>query len=131
MPAVTQGPLKDYLATRKSKSKVISRVDRYLQTRTPDTSRRTDVLHPSEIIGKDWCLRASYHLLRGAEPKRVSHPLRTENVFRTGHDIHDKWQGWAADAGLLWGTYRCRICDTTEESLGWPDHHCRVCLVDA
>ncbi len=129
MAAVTQGPLKDFLDTRKSTSKVISRVDRHLQARKPDTSRRTDVLHPSEIVGKDWCLRASYHLLRGAEPKRSSHPLRMENVFRTGHDIHEKWQGWLGDAGYLYGYWRCRVCNTPTVAmyLGAPEHNCLTC----
>ena len=129
MAAVTQGPLKDFLGTRKNQTKVISRVDRYLQTRRPDTSRRTDVLHPSEIVGKDWCLRASYHLLRGAEPKRVSHPLRLENVFRTGHDIHEKWQGWLGDAGYLYGYWRCRACGSLTVAMyqGAPEHSCITC----
>lgn len=127
MAAVTQGPLKDFLATRKSNTLLISRVDRYLQSRKPDTSRRSDVLHPSEIVGKDWCLRASYHLLRGADPNRVSHPLRLENIFHTGHDIHNKWQSWAADAGVLYGDYVCGVCGASLTRLGWPDEDCQVC----
>lgn len=132
MPAITQGSLKDFLSTRKSNTKVISRVDRHLLTRVPDTSRPTDVLHPSEITGKDWCLRASYHLLRGAEPKRSSHPLRTENVFHTGHDIHDKWQDWLAQEGSLYGDYKCLVCESLStrsvaRSLGYPDHECADC----
>lgn len=132
MAAVTQGPLKDFLSTRRKRTKVIGHVDRHLQTRVPDTSRPTDVLHPSDMVSKDWCLRASYHLLRGAEPRRFSHPLRTENVFRTGHDIHEKWQGWLADAGVLYGDYKCVVCASegarvVSTSLGYPEHPCGAC----
>ena len=131
MAAITKGPLKDFLATRKSNTVLVSRIDRYLQTRKPDTSRRTDVLHPSEIVGKDWCLRASYHLLRGAEPKRSNHPLRMENIFRTGHDIHAKVQDWAGQAGYLYGYWKCVGCQyVTKEMLLGPPSICAQCLAD-
>lgn len=125
---VSQGPLKDYLNARKSPTKVASRIETHLLSRKPDTSRRTDVLHPSEIVSDEWCLRASYFLLTGHEMVRHNHPLRLESIFQTGHDTHDKWQSWAAQAGILFGDYKCQSCGTVvQDILGLPTFLCHGC----
>lgn len=132
MPVVSRGPLKEYLKTRKKPTVILGRLDRYLQLKEGE-DRPTDVLHPSEIIAKDWCLRGSYHLLRGETSGKGNPNLRAQVVFEEGHDIHDKWQHWLADDGILWGDYGCMVCDSANRtghrvrSLGYPDHPCQVC----
>ena len=131
MTSITSKPMKDLLATRKKQSSqpLTTAIDRYLQSREPDYSRRTDVLHASEIVSKDWCWRSSYHLLRGAKPKKFAHPMRKENIFRNGHDIHAKNQGWMADAGIVKGYWKCRLCEYRTDRMyhGYPEFACPIC----
>jgi len=105
--------LKKFVDAGKSKNQVLAAVDRYLLSRPRDKSRRTDVLHPSEIVSKDWCYRASYFLLQGHEP--ASEPggkrgLRSALVFAEGHSIHDKWQSWFTNMGVMYGLWKCQKC---------------------
>lgn len=59
-------------------------------------------LHPSEICKKDWCPRSScYTILGYPEETSESMTFQKLNIFRTGHDIHKKWQEWMANAGIL------------------------------
>lgn len=105
--------LKKFLDAGKSKTPVLTAVDRHLLTRPRDTSRRTDVLHPSEIVSKDWCHRASYFLLQGESPAPEpsgKQGLKRSLVFAEGHLIHEKWQTWFWDMGALYGTWRCVMC---------------------
>lgn len=96
--------LKRYLDTKKKETVVLGSIDRMLLTRAPDTSRRTDVLHPSELSG-DWCARASYHLLLGVTPKSSPPGLRLQSIFDTGHAIHARWQQRIGELGVLYGMW--------------------------
>lgn len=102
--------LKDYLDTQKVESRLLGPLDRHLMAKVDDGSRRSDVLHPSEIVKSDWCHRASYHLLRGAEKPAETKRLRSETVFSTGHEVHAKYQRWLYEMGVLVGDYSCRAC---------------------
>lgn len=97
--------LKRYLDAGKKPTVVLGAVEQHLLTRPPDTSRRTDVLHPSEVSGDKWCVLAAYHELRGGTPQRDAIGLRLASIFAEGHAIHDKWQGWFANMGVLYGTW--------------------------
>lgn len=99
--------LREYLDTAKSESRMIGPVERHMLTRPLDTSRRLDVLHPSEMIKDDWCHRASCYLLMGRKPANPERPnLRLESIFHTGHDVHHKWQGWLREMGVLYGAWK-------------------------
>lgn len=64
--------------------------------------RDTKHLHPSEICKRDWCPRSSMYQMYGYAPdKKKELSFQTLNVFRMGHDIHDKWQEWLEKAGVL------------------------------
>jgi hypothetical protein len=111
--------LRALLDSSKTPSRVLGQVEKHLLTRPLDTSRSTLVLHPSEIIKDDWCLRASWFLLNGHKPaqeKIKRHGLRMELIFGEGHDIHEKWQDWFRDMGVLYGVYGDQT--TREWSLG-------------
>lgn len=109
----TSPSFKKFLNAGKSNSRVLSTVERTLLARPRDTSRSTTVLHPSEMVRDDWCHRASYFLLQGAEPAlepASRRGLKTHLVFQVGHAIHDVWQSLFANMGTLYGSWRCKQC---------------------
>jgi hypothetical protein len=82
--------------------------------RQPESDRRTDVLHPSEIIKADWCHKYAYYLLNGGKAKKEKPNLRLQNIFDEGHFIHAKWQNRLADMGVLYGNWYCETDDRSE-----------------
>lgn len=124
--AVAKSDLKKFLDATKNKSRLVGRVERHLLSRPPG-DRRTDVLHPSEIIKRSWCHRASYFLLKGY-PKIQERPnLRLQSIFDEGHAIHAKWQNWFYEMGVLHGKFKCLSCEritwgTAPSSCDWCQH---------
>ena len=116
------GAFKKFLDVGKKETRVIGSVERHLLSKPKDKTRRTDMMHPSDMVGKDWCYRASYFHLLGYDPisTRVS-SLRLEAVFQEGHDIHAKWQKWFKEMGVLQGKWYCHECE--EIFWGMPDCH--------
>jgi hypothetical protein len=106
------GSLKNLVDAGKTPSVVLGAVERWQLAQPADTSRRTDVLHPSEIIKPDWCPRASWHLLQGAKPAPKKLTTKQMRVFKRGHQLHDDWQANLAAMGKLWGDWKCAICTT-------------------
>lgn len=120
--------LRALLDARKAPTRVLGPIERHLMTQPPDTSRRTDVLHPSEIVKKDWCLRGSWFLLNGYEPKPRALNLRSHRIFGTGHATHDWYQEQLGDMGVLWGLWQCMACKRVEPEMSLkPLHHCMMC----
>jgi hypothetical protein len=125
-PVKPGGDIMAWLDAAKAPSRLLKPIERHLLTRRPDF-RATDVLHPSEMIGSEWCHRASYHMLRGDKPKPEHNRLRTQTIFEEGHEIHRKWQQWLREMGVLYGQWECLAC-------GWHDmalapvwcHKCRA-----
>jgi hypothetical protein len=62
MATISNEELKRFLDA-KTRTRLLGDIERYLQKR-PKGDRSTTVLHPSEMIKKDFCLRGSYFLLR-------------------------------------------------------------------
>lgn len=115
------GPLKKFVDVAKKDTRVMGSVERHVMSKPRDKSRRTDVLHPSEMVGNDWCHRASYFQLMGKEPisnRKMS--LTLASVFEEGHSIHAKWQRWFQEMGVLYGKWYCREC----EEVFWGDADC-------
>ena len=105
---------KKFIGTTKANGVILPAAERYMLSKPRDTSRSTTVLHPSEMSHKNWCARASYFLLQGAEPAPLSaarRGLKTHLTFQMGHLIHDLWQTLFADMGILYGTWKCVRCD--------------------
>lgn len=94
--------LKKFLDAKKSNPRLIGDIERHLMSRPPE-KRSTTVLHPSEMVKSDWCLRASYFALKGAEVKKDKPNLRLQSIFDEGHSIHAKWQNWFSEMGVLYG----------------------------
>lgn len=113
--------LKKFLDAGKTNTRVIGSVERYLISKPRDKSRRTDVLHPSDMVDPGWCYRASYYHLQGKEPvSNRSMTLRLASVFEEGHAIHDKWQRWFQEMGNLYGKWFCLDC----EEYFWGSVYC-------
>jgi hypothetical protein len=101
--------LKRFLEAKKTNPRLVGDVERHLLSRAPEP-RSTTVLHPSEIVKKDWCLRASYFALTGVPVKKETPNLRLQSIFDEGHYIHAKWQNWFREMGVLYGQWHCMVC---------------------
>jgi hypothetical protein len=113
-----------FLDAKAKPTRLLGDVERYLLQK-PAGDRRTDVLHPSEIIKKDWCKRASYFLLQGAVKIGEKPNLRLQNIFDEGHAIHDKWQSRFQEMGVLHGKFKCQACH--EITWGTSPSECSKC----
>jgi len=121
-PQQVTGALKAFVDVSRKKTRVLGSLERHLIAKPRDLSRRTDVLHPSDMVKKEWCHRASYYHLMGKAPvANRSMTLRTASVFAEGHAIHAKWQRWFQDMGTLYGKWYCIECG--EMFFGGSDCH--------
>lgn len=115
------GTLKKFVDVAKKPTRVLGSVERHVLAKPADTSRRTDVLHPSEMSGSDWCHRASYFQLSGRPIVGKRAPsFKLLSVFEEGHSIHAKWQGWFHEMGNLYGKWYCAEC----EEMFWGGSDC-------
>lgn len=117
--------LKTFLESQKRETRLMGSIERHLLLR-PDEDRRTDVLHPSEIVKEDWCHRASYFALQNVPtttPKDKP-SLRLQSIFDEGHTIHHKWQTWFKEMGVLFGNWKCSQCGCISKYTDKP-----VCVV--
>lgn len=121
------GSLKALVDAGKTPSLVIGAVERWLLAQPEDTSRRTDVLHPSEIVKDDWCHRASWFLLKGATPPPKNISPKLQRVFNQGHRIHDYWQEVFSDMDRLWGNWECTTCGGLIALNSMRPSHCLYC----
>lgn len=115
------GTLKRFIDVAKKDTRVLGSVERFLLSKPRDMSRRTDVLHPSEMASGNWCYRASYFQLLGHAPqanRKMS--MRLLSVFEEGHAIHAKWQRWFQQMNVLYGKWYCIEC----EEMFWGGSDC-------
>lgn len=122
--AVAKSDLRKFLDAKKTSNRLVGDLERHLLTRAPG-NRDYTVLHPSEMIKKDWCRRAAYFQLNGA-PKLGAKPnLRLQSIFDEGHAIHAKWQKWFQEMGVLHGQFDCLVCD--KRTWGTSPKACEHC----
>lgn len=122
--SVVKSDLKKFLDAKTKKTRLLGDIERHLQHR-PVGDRSTTVLHPSEIIKKDFCKRASYFLLQGRTKIAEKPALRLQSIFDEGHAIHAKWQRWFQEMGVLHGKFHCQKCDGT--TWGTSPEECEHC----
>lgn len=119
------GALKTYLDASKQPTVMVSGLEKHLLKQPPDTSRSQTVLHPSEVASDGWCPRyAQLVLEEKVKVTQDNHRLRTQSIFAEGHAIHDKWQTWLGDWGVLYGRWACIACSTFVWSYGKPTDIC-------
>jgi hypothetical protein len=105
------GKMKNWLDAGKTETRVLSAIERHLLARKPSSRSFDTWLHPSEMAKSDWCPRASYYRITGStllSTKDMNPSFRLETIFGEGHAIHEKWQRWLGDVGLLAGRWECR-----------------------
>ena len=122
--AVTKSELQKFLDAKKKPYRLIGDIERHLLQR-PVGDRSTTVLHPSEIIKKDWCKRASYFLLQGHTKVAEKPALQLQSIFDEGHAIHAKWQKYFQEMGVLHGKFECLVCDKI--TWGTSPQECEHC----
>jgi hypothetical protein len=122
--AISNAELKRFLDAGKAGNRLTTALERHLQRR-PAGDRDYTVLHPSEIIKRDWCKRASYYLLQGAERVADKPNLRLQSIFDEGHYIHAKWQNWFYEMGVLHGSFKCLSCK--QRTWGTSPDKCEHC----
>jgi len=110
MASPVTSDLKKFLDAKTKSSRLLGDLERHLQKR-PVGDRSTTVLHPSEMIKKDFCKRGSYFLLSGYTKIAEKPALRLQSIFDEGHAIHAKWQRWFQEMGVLHGMFECSVCD--------------------
>jgi len=111
---IPAGALKNFVSAGKSTSRVIGKVERHVLSQPIDNSRSFDGLHPSAMVSKYWCHRASYFHLQGNHPAAEDRNFKRELIFAQGHAIHDTWQNWFRDMGKLYGVWECKSCALRE-----------------
>ena len=70
-------------------------------------------MHPSDMAKPDWCGRHDFYRITQvpAEKEARANPsFRMENVWAEGTAIHDKYQRWLWEMGVLWGAWECLDC---------------------
>lgn len=123
------GTLKDFVAAGKKPSRVIGSVERWLLTQPKDTSRATDVIHPSAMVKPDWCHRAEFFELQGHEPgpSKYKTSMKQMLTFEEGHRIHARWQDWFGQMGNLYGKWECEGCGEKDWLLSSELHNDPTC----
>jgi len=116
--------LQKFLDAKKKPYRLLGDIERHLLAR-PVGDRSTTVLHPSEIIKKDWCKRASYFLLNGYTKIADKPALQLQSIFDEGHAIHAKWQSYFQEMGVLHGRFKCLECDKI--TWGTSPQECESC----
>lgn len=107
----SDGKFADYSKLKSSAGIVIPEVKKVvLDRQRKPHSHRTGIIYPSEMAKSDWCPRATYWRMAGRKEPVSKASFSLENVFAEGNAIHDKWQSWLSDTGLLWGDWKCTRC---------------------
>ena len=113
----SKSDLKRFLDAKKKPTRLMGDIERHLMAR-PLGDRSTTVLHPSEIIKRDYCRRAGFFLLSGHTKIAENPNLRLQSIFDEGHTIHAKWQRWFQEMGVLYGRFTCVACDFSIFDIG-------------
>lgn len=111
-----------YKNTLKYKGRIVPLVEEQIVKASKERNSKRDTLHlhPSEISKKDWCPRSSWYKIKGYEEAPENLSFNRLNVFEEGHAIHNKWQTWLWQAGVLYGNWFCETCGNKWEALA-PD----------
>ena len=123
------GSLKAMVESRKAPTTLLGDIQQHaVKKALEDTSRRQDIIHPSEMAKADWCPRQTTFRIRGIAPSNPQklHGYHMLTIFQEGHDIHSKWQTWLAEMGRLWGKWKCRACEYSYTGL--PQDECPGCM---
>lgn len=98
------------------------------------STRRQDIIHPSEMAKEGWCPRSTYLRIKACREADDAYLKPAEsvgvqllNIFDEGHLIHTKWQTRLEKMGVLWGDWDCMDCQRTIEESFYYDERCPSC----
>lgn len=113
---------KNYKESLKHKGRILPLVASQIikNSEQRNAHRDTAHLHPSELAKKDWCPRSSWYKINNYPASPDSTAFTRLNVFEEGHAIHNKWQTWLWQAGVLYGNWSCETCTNKWTALA-PD----------
>ena len=118
--------LEEFKKSLTSKGTLIPLVQEHLLRSKLEANKKRDTLHlhPSEVSKRNWCPRSSWFTIKGYEgiPEKLG--FQRLNVFAEGHAIHEKWQNWLYEIGVLYGKWSCQAC-----SHSWDDLSPKSCPV--
>ena len=112
---------------------ILPYLERALLKRAVDNASDRDqsFLHASEMAKNDWCERSSwYRIMKFPIEKDDKYSFNLQRIFEEGHDIHNKFQTWAWDAGILEGVWKCLIPWCRHGWYGISPHECPQCGYD-
>lgn len=119
------GQLEQLAKIRDKDSLVLSKIEEYLLMREPEF-RRQDVVHPSEMAKSDWCPRQTFIRITTGKQEEKRFNIQMASMFQEGNLIHEKWQRWMREAGILWGTWKC-WCDRHKRWQATSAQACPTC----
>jgi rubrerythrin len=117
MKMMRPSALKRLKDTYKGDDRVLPSMQRHVMRALAieESTRRHDVMHPSEMAKKDWCGRHDYYRIISTPSEKdtaLANPSFTmNNIFAEGHTIHGKYQDWLWEMGVLYGHWLCLSCD--------------------
>lgn len=127
------GPLADYTNASKG-TMLLGDIQAFMiKEHSKPSTRRQDVIHPSEMAKTGWCPRSTYLRIAACREADDAFLKPAEsigpqllNIFDEGHYIHDKWQKRLRDMGDLWGNWLCEDCGVKEKQVLYPKQcwHC-------
>lgn len=104
-----------------------------LKEASKPSTRRQDIVHPSEVSKTGWCPKSTYLRIKRCRELQdpywkpaETHGVQLLNIFDEGHYIHDKWQKRLRDMGDLWGNWYCESCGFLERNVIYPQK-CSEC----
>jgi hypothetical protein len=122
-----EGVLGELSDIRKQETVILGKVQEHLLKKYSDPStRRKDIIHPSEMAKSSWCPRQTFLRIMTGESEESKFNFQRESMFEEGNLIHTKWQGWLNDMGLLWGTWKC-WCDRHRTWTATSPRACPFC----
>jgi hypothetical protein len=98
------------LRPTKSQGALLPLVRANLLRRVDADPRDHTVIHPSEVAKSGWCARDTWLRLVGAPGEERVFDSSTLLIFEEGTAIHEKYQFWFWEAGVLQGEYLCILC---------------------
>ena len=105
-----------------------------LKEHSRPSTRRQDIIHPSEMAKTGWCPKATYLRIKAAReadnpylkaPESIG--VQLLNIFDEGHYIHAKWQSRLEAMGDLWGNWECMECEYVLKNSFYYDERCPSC----
>lgn len=121
------GALADYMNAKKGSILLGDVQAHMIKEHSKPSTRRQDVVHPSEVAKTGWCPRSTYLRIKACReasdpflkaPERIG--VQLLNIFDEGHYIHDKWQKRLAAMGELWGNWQCQACESFMDNVLYP-----------